>query len=98
MSSKTMKLLTVPGNGQISIGKSWAGRQICVESVGEDKILISAGAFVPDSQKVFSSEEAHGSLSQFNEFEKISPPVATDINALFSTLKKKKAKNGKREK
>ncbi|MGQ0543209.1 MAG: hypothetical protein ACT4O9_15400, partial [Blastocatellia bacterium] len=51
------KLLTVPANGQISIGKAWAGRHILVEEIGNDRIQISAGTFVPDSQAAFHTKE-----------------------------------------
>ena len=48
MSSKMAKLVTVPANGQISIGKTWAGRQILIEEMNTAEIRISAGSFVLD--------------------------------------------------
>ena len=90
MRAKQAKLLTVPANGQISIGKSWAGRQIMVEEIGEDEIRISSGIFVPDSQRTFHTEEAKESLAAFNKWEAKNPPEATDVGSLFSSLKKKK--------
>jgi hypothetical protein len=94
MSSKAMRLMTVPSNGQISIGKSWAGRQIRVE-VSETEIHISSGTFVPDSQQQFFTPEAKEALTEFNAFEKSSPAKATDTKALFTALKKKKQGRGK---
>jgi hypothetical protein len=90
MSAKQAKLLTVPANGQISIGKSWAGRQILVEEVGNNEIRISSGVFVPDSQKTFFTKKAQASLDSFNEWEGKKPPKATDTKALFASLRKKK--------
>ena len=90
MRAKQAKLLTVPANGQISIGKSWAGRQIMVEEIGDDEIRISSGIFVPDSQRVFHSEAAKESLAAFNKWEAKNQPKATDVGSLFSSLKKKK--------
>jgi len=92
MSSRAMKLVKVSPNGQISIGKAWAGRQIRVEEVNENEIHISAGTFVPDSQKIFFTDEAKRSLAEFNEFEVVTPPRATNTKALFTDLKKKKAR------
>ena len=83
-SYKATKLVTVPSNGQISIGKSWAGRQVKVE-VSETEIHISAGTFIPDS---------NAALNEFNAFER-SPAKATNTRALFSALKKKKQVRGK---
>ncbi len=87
--TKQVKLLTVPANGQISIGKSWAGRQVLVEEIGSDKIQISSGVFVPDSQRTFHTKEADASLDAFDEWEGNKPAVKTDVKSLFSSLRKK---------
>lgn len=90
MGTKQAKLLMVPANGQISIGKAWAGRQILVEEVGNNEIRISSGTFVPDSQKTFFTKKAQGSLDSFNKWESEKPAKATNTKALFSSLRKKK--------
>ncbi len=90
MKTRQTKLLTVPANGQISIGKSWAGRQILVEEIGDDKIQISSGIFVPDSQRTFHTESANAYLESFNEWESKNPAKGTDVESLFDSLKKKK--------
>jgi hypothetical protein len=90
MAAKTAKLITVPPNGQISIGSAWAGRQVRVEEVSEGEIRISSGTFVPDSQKSLYSKEATQSLSEFSEWEKKKPATETNTKALFADLKKKK--------
>jgi hypothetical protein len=90
MGAKQAKLLTVPANGQISIGKSWAGKQIRVEEIGQDEIRISSGTFVPDSQAVFYTKEAQETLREFNTWESKKPSKATDTKALFASLRKKK--------
>jgi hypothetical protein len=95
MRAKQAKLLTVPANGQISIGKSWAGRQIKVEEIGDNEIRISSGVFVPDSQRAFHTEEAKQSLDAFNKWEVKSVPKATDVESLFASLKKNKQKRAK---
>lgn len=95
MRTKQAKLLTVPANGQISIGKSWAGRQIMVEEIGNDEIRVLSGIFVPDSQRTFHTDEAKESLAAFNKWETKNPPKATDVSSLFSSLKKKKQARAK---
>ena len=91
MSAKAMKLVTVSSNGQISIGKAWAGRQIRVEEVNHDEIRISSGIFVPDSQRIFFTAEAKESLSSFDAFEATKPARGSDTKAIFAALKRKKA-------
>jgi hypothetical protein len=95
MSAKSMKLITVPQNGQISIGKGWAGRQIRVEEVSNTEIHISAGVFVPESQKTFFTQEANKTLESFGEFEKKNSATATNAKKLFADLKKKKQSRGR---
>lgn len=90
MGAKQAKFLTVPPNGQISIGKSWAGKQILVEEIGNNEIRILSGEFVPDSQKAFNTKEARESLNSFNQWESEKKAKATDTKALFSSLRKKK--------
>ncbi len=90
MNIKQTKLLTVPANGQISIGKAWAGRHILVEEIGSNEIRISSGVFVPDSQRTFHTKEAKTSLDSFNKWESKSPAKGTDVGSLFSSLRKKK--------
>ena len=90
MAAKQTKLLMVPANGQISIGKSWAGRQILVEEVGTNEIRISSGTFIPDSQKTFHTKAAKKSLDSFNKWADKSPAKATNTKALFASLKTKK--------
>lgn len=89
MAAKAAKLITVPPNGQISIGTAWAGRQVRVEELNNNEIHISSGNFVPDSQKDFFTEKSKLILREFDSWEKQKPAKATDTKALFSKLKKK---------
>jgi hypothetical protein len=95
MSRQQAKLLTVAANGQISIGKSWAGRQILVEELSAGEIRISSGTFIPDSQKVYFTPEATQSLSDFDDWADKNPPTPTDTKSLFSELRKKNHSRGK---
>jgi hypothetical protein len=90
MIGKNVKLLTVPANGQISIGKAWAGRHIMVEEIGEGEIRISSGEFVPHSQQTFHTKKARASLKAFDEWENKHPAKATDTTSLFASIRKKR--------
>lgn len=90
MGAKQTKFLTVASNGQISIGKSWAGRQIIIEEVSEGEIHIKSGIFVPDSQKVFHTKEAKESLSDFNKWEEKNPSKTASSSEVFANLRKQK--------
>ncbi len=88
MSAKQMKLLTVASNGQISIGKTWAGRQIVIEVISDGELHIKAGFFVPDSQKTFNTKTAKAALAEFNEWEGAPPKALPKSSDIFSKLRK----------
>lgn len=89
MSNKSVKLLKIPPNGQISIGKKWAGREVKLEIVSDNEIRIVSGIFIPDHQKTFYTEEALKQLEEFNKWEAQHPPKQTDRKALREKLGKK---------
>lgn len=95
MSSKAMKLVTVSPNGQISIGKAWAGRQIRVEEVSENEIHISAGTFVPDSQKEFFTKEANQSLDEFNQWEEQNGTPKESARDTLNRIRKERKSRGR---
>ena len=80
------KVLTVPSNGQISIGKTWAGRQVQIEEVGDHKILITSGAFIPADQQTFHTKRAEVQLKDFNEWSSKNPQKKTDLKRLRKQL------------
>lgn len=84
--SAVKKIVTVPKNGQISIGKNFAGQMVYVEELGDGRILITKGNFIPDNLQVFYTEEANKKLDAFNSFllkeqtgEKTSEEVFAEI-------------------
>lgn len=95
MSSKATKLVTVSSNGQISIGKAWAGRQIRVEEVSENEIHISAGTFVPDSQKEFFTKKANQSLDEFNQWEGQNATSKESARDTLNRVKKERKSRGR---
>lgn len=88
MPPNAAKLLRVAPNGQISIGKKWAGREIRVEEVSDTELRIVAGFFVPEHQATFFSPKAMKTLQEFNEWSAKNPPKTTNTDALFSRLEK----------
>ena len=83
------KVLTVPPNGQISIGKTWAGREVMVEVVDDTRIVITTGSFVPADQATFYTKEAKETLEEFNQWSEKRPAKKTDLNQLKKRLGRK---------
>jgi len=79
---QTKKVLTVPPNGQISIGKQWAGREVMVEMVDDNRMVITAGAFIPHDLATFYTKEAQAQLADFNRWSERTPAKKTNLNQL----------------
>lgn len=90
MVSAVKKLATVGNNGQISIGREFAGREVLIEKYGDGRVVISPGIFVPDHHETFFTPEAENKLDEFNEWSKQNPPSATGKNDLKAKLKVRK--------
>jgi hypothetical protein len=84
------KIVTVPANGQISIGKEWAGRQIQIQQLNDSQYLISAGNFIPDHLQEYYSTEAKQQLAEFNEWEAEYEPKQTNLDELRERVEQEK--------
>jgi hypothetical protein len=51
MSSLHQQVKVIGTNGQISIGKEFAGKTVLVDQVNQTTWVIKLGTFVPDSEK-----------------------------------------------
>ena len=78
------KLVTVGKNGQISIGKEYAGRTLEIEYFSDGRAVISPGRFLPDHQAPFFTEAAEEQLRRFAEWEEANPPKPTSSDDLRS--------------
>ena len=84
------KIITVPSNGQISIGKIFAGKEVHIEQVSDGQIVITAGTFVPDHLETFYTVEAKEKLKAFNKgFKKRSSPNKNDED-VFTEIEEQK--------
>jgi len=90
-----MKLLTVASNGQISIGKEWAGKQIVIEKVNSNELRILSGAFIPDKDLTFHTSEAKEVLAEFEAWTEKNPPKKSNRAALMARLEKKAREKAK---
>ena len=83
-----IKYATVGNNGQVSIGKEFAGRQVQIEKTAEGVIVISPGKFIPDHHAPFHTKAALGELDEFDKWASANQSKeGTDVNALRSKLK-----------
>lgn len=95
MGARQAKLLKVAANGQISIGKSWAGRQIRVEEVSDSEIRISSGVFIADSQKTFFTDESVQALNEFESWLDQNPATNESAQETLKRIRKQRLARGK---
>ena len=90
MGEPTKKLATVGNNGQISIGKEFAGREVLIEKYEDGRIVVSPGKFIPDHQQIFFTSEAKERLDEFDDWSEKNPPSDSRDNNLRAKLKARK--------
>jgi hypothetical protein len=77
----------VGSNGQISLGKEFAGRQIVVEEQEAGVWKIRTASIVPDNELWLQQPQARESLGRALQYAQSNKPKETkDLNALFKEL------------
>ena len=79
----TVKL--VGSNGQISLGKKFAGRQVVVEEREPGVWLVRTATVVPDNE-AWLDEKAMRDLQDALAWAVRTPPRETNLDALFEKL------------
>ena len=83
------KVLTVPPNGQISIGKQWAGREVMIRVEDPNRIVITSGTFVPADQATFYTAESRSQLAGFTEWSERKSAKKTNVKQLRRRVDRK---------
>jgi hypothetical protein len=86
--SGTIESVKVIGsNGQISLGKQYAGRQVLVEEREPGVWLIRTATVIPDNERwLLDNPEAMQDLREALAWAQANPPGETDLDALFKRL------------
>lgn len=46
-----LQVKVIGTNGQVSLGKEFAGKMVLIDKINDDTWIIKSGAFIPDSEK-----------------------------------------------
>lgn len=87
----------VGSNGQISLGKEFAGRQVLVEEQGPGVWLIRTAMVVPHNELWVHEPQAREELQRALEWAQRNPPKESDPDAILKRLKdggRRKRKKG----
>ena len=88
-----MATLTTPpsikvigANGQISLGKQFAGRQVLVEEQEPGVWLVRTATVIPDNELWLHEPQAAADLARALDWAKANPPRDTGVDAVIGKL------------
>ena len=85
VASKT-SVKVVGSNGQISLGKEYAGRQVLVEEQGPGVWLVRTAMVVPDNELWLHQPQAREDLQRALEWAQRNSPKESDPDAILKRL------------
>lgn len=88
-----MAALTAPpsvkvigANGQISLGKQFAGRQVLVEEQEAGVWLVRTATVIPDNERWLHLAQSASDLQSALDWAAANPPAESDVDALAEKL------------
>jgi hypothetical protein len=85
-SSTAVGVKVIGSNGQISLGKQFAGRQVLVEEYEPGVWLIRTATVVPDNERWLQQPDAANDLKKALAWAKANAPADSDVNKLAAKL------------
>jgi hypothetical protein len=76
----------IGSNGQISLGKQFAGRQVLVEEREPGVWLIRTATVIPDNERWIHEPKAAADLKQALEWALANPPDASNVDEILARL------------
>jgi hypothetical protein len=76
----------IGANGQISLGKQFAGRQVLVEEQEPGVWLVRTATVIPDNELWLHEPQAAADLARALDWAKANPPRDTDVDAVIGKL------------
>ncbi|HBL30987.1 MAG TPA: hypothetical protein DD490_29490 [Acidobacteria bacterium] len=84
MSTTSTEIKTVGKSGQISLGKSFAGKTLRMNRQGDGSILLTPVAMIPESQLWTLQEPHRSAIAKGMAWAAENPPVETDLDELLA--------------
>jgi hypothetical protein len=87
----TQQVKVIGANGQVSLGKEFAGKMILIDQIDNGTWIIKAGEFIPDSEKwLYQSGSSLGKLDKAIEWAHKHEPKNNFDDLAKKLLKKQK--------
>ena len=84
--TRPLGIKVIGANGQISLGKQFAGRQVLVEEQEPGVWLVRTATVIPDNERWLHEPQAAADLARALDWAKANPPRDTDVDAVIGTL------------
>ena len=76
----------IGANGQISLGKQYAGRQVLVEEREPGVWLIRTATVIPDNERWLHQPKAAADLQNAQDWARANPPADANMDAMLEKL------------
>ena len=76
----------IGANGQISLGKQYAGRQVLVEEQEPGVWLVRTATVIPDNERWLHQPKAAYDLQNALSWVQANPPTDTHVDAMLEKL------------
>ena len=86
----------VGSNGQISLGKEFAGRQVLIEEKEPGDWLVRTAMVVPDNELWLHQPQAREDLQRAMDWAQRNPAKESDPDAILKRLEDGRARKGKK--
>jgi hypothetical protein len=81
-----LSVKVIGANGQISLGKQFAGRQVLVEEQEPGVWLVRTATVIPDNERWLHEPQAAADLARALDWAKANPSRDTDVDAVIGKL------------
>ncbi len=78
-----MDVRKVSSKSQLTLPKEFAGKLVSIDSITKGVLQIKIGQFVPDSERIFHSQEYQKRLERFDEWMDQHDSEDSDLEELF---------------
>ena len=82
-STTPLSVKVIGANGQISLGKQFAGRQVLVEEQEPCVWLVRTATIIPDNERWLHETQAAADLMRALDWAKANTPYDSDVDAMI---------------
>ncbi|MCL6633772.1 MAG: hypothetical protein K6T63_14215 [Alicyclobacillus herbarius] len=80
--AKVGVIKTVGSNGQISLGKEYAGKLVWLDEIEPGVFIVKIGEFVPDNERWLLEPKVQHELNEAIDWAEQNPPQDSDLDEL----------------